>query len=470
MNVAADDPWSVQIAASHGANKPTFPSVATVIVNGIEPLDEQIGIISKRTVPEKLHDALFGQPTDRVTQPDDNPSRSINTYAILDAAKIPGLAGALDCSGLEHRCLFIGDAFTSLKDVAPWIVTLEDDNRFVRNLFTQSDASWHLWDSSPAVYLRSPASLDELWKHFRKFIRVRDENGKWFYQRFWEPQMLAVYSESEASPFDTNKITSVIATGKDNALIVTLPSASSENVRPILTERDRRRHADQATRVYSEQLARKFHLAMPRQMRRLGISDSRVLAPSILRICSTLSRLGITRAADVARLAACSAFYGTNFLNDPRLLPLTEQELRKDGIAASLRALRFEQALRNHPLHVHVTSEAGFCDLIDDLSHRETGQSLPSVPMAQFGIETEAMWSSFLARCQMSWQRAGLPIAEQSSRRDAQTRIALLWGAEFLQDPLHQDLATNLIRCPHDDISPIMCQLKQRAEKGWRDG
>lgn len=32
------------------------------------------------------------------------------------------------------------------------------------------------------VYL----SLDDMWRHFRKFTRIQDEDGKWFYFRFWE--------------------------------------------------------------------------------------------------------------------------------------------------------------------------------------------------------------------------------------------------------------------------------------------
>ena len=55
-----------------------------------------------------------------------------------------------------------------------------------RNLFTQSDAPWHLWDNESGIYIRSGGTLDDMWKHFRKFTKVQDEQGKWFYFRFWE--------------------------------------------------------------------------------------------------------------------------------------------------------------------------------------------------------------------------------------------------------------------------------------------
>ncbi|MFV0644700.1 MAG: hypothetical protein ACK5NN_09415, partial [Sphingomonadaceae bacterium] len=37
----------------------------------------------------------------------------------------------------------------------------------------------------PGIYVRSRGSLDDMWKHFRKFTRVQDESGKWAYLNFW---------------------------------------------------------------------------------------------------------------------------------------------------------------------------------------------------------------------------------------------------------------------------------------------
>ena len=99
-------------------------------------------------------------------------------YAVLDAAKIANLPELLERSGLEHRCLFKNDAFDKLKDVAPRIVRLEEGNRFTRFFFTKSDATQHLWDAKPGIFIRSDASPEELSQHFRKFTRIRDEQGK----------------------------------------------------------------------------------------------------------------------------------------------------------------------------------------------------------------------------------------------------------------------------------------------------
>src|SRR5690606_23777068 len=74
------------------------------------------------------------------------------------------------------------------KNVAPWIVRLENGNDFTRRLFTGSEGINGLWDKELGIYIRSRIGLVELRRHFRKFTRVQDENGKWFYFRFWESQ------------------------------------------------------------------------------------------------------------------------------------------------------------------------------------------------------------------------------------------------------------------------------------------
>lgn len=117
----------------------------------------------------------------------------MQVYAILDAAKVMNLPELLERSGLEHRCLFKGDAYDEMKNVAPWIVRLEENCRFTRNLFTRSEISWHLWDREPGIYVLSRGTLNDIWRHFRKLTRVRDESGKWFYLRFWEAETAEVF-------------------------------------------------------------------------------------------------------------------------------------------------------------------------------------------------------------------------------------------------------------------------------------
>ena len=128
----------------------------------------------------------------------------------------------LEASGLEHRCLFKGSAFDELKDVAPWIVRLEEGNGFTRNLFTRSDAPWHLWDKEVGVYLRSCQMLNDMWGHFRKFTKVQDEDAKWYYWRFWEPKWII----GQLTDMQPNQVDRFLP--KDFQFIVVLSSGKVE--------------------------------------------------------------------------------------------------------------------------------------------------------------------------------------------------------------------------------------------------
>ncbi len=160
-------------------------------ITGIDPLDGQFADDTAKTIPDKIRDAFFAQPEPRE---DDVQAFGgevervppLRTYAVLDAARVLNLAELLETSGLEHRCLFKGEAYDELKDVAPWLVALEEGNAFTRHLFTAGTTPWCLWDQAPGIYARSRAPLDLIWRHFRKFTRVKDDQGKWYYFRFWE--------------------------------------------------------------------------------------------------------------------------------------------------------------------------------------------------------------------------------------------------------------------------------------------
>lgn len=217
ISLQDDDPWQLRPVEA-GVRSPEHPALRIETIEGVEPLDAQLGAFPKKTVPDVLYDALFGQPEATAIEietagGDASAVPPMRTYAILDAAKVTNLPELLERSGLEHRCLFKGDAYDELRDVAPWIVQLEDDDGFTRNLFTRSDAPWHLWDTEPGIYVRSRGTLDEMWRHFRKFTRVQDESGKWFYWRFWESPVsttfLSMGNSLEAMPlvsqiFSTN--------------------------------------------------------------------------------------------------------------------------------------------------------------------------------------------------------------------------------------------------------------------------
>lgn len=168
--------------AAEGWDGAPTPALTVEAIEGVEPLDAQFGVAEPLTVPPALREALFGQPNiveGRAVPP-------LRTYVVLDAARVPGLPEMLEASGLEHACLFQGKAAVELRDVAPWLVRLDERHRFTRGLFIRGKAPWEMWDREPGILLRSARSLHDLRRHLRKFTKVQDEEGKWFYFRFWE--------------------------------------------------------------------------------------------------------------------------------------------------------------------------------------------------------------------------------------------------------------------------------------------
>ncbi|SDX37490.1 DUF4123 domain-containing protein [Tritonibacter mobilis] len=186
----ADDFWlGIARPSSQAQDVPNADSVYHALITvepllDVVPLDEQFGIWPRKTVPDGLREALFGQQ-DR-TKPE-------GSFAVLDAAKVFGLADFLDSEDLTYRCLFKGAAETDLRDVAPYLVQLDEASDLTRRLFTRSQRAGGLWDNVPGIYLRTTASFDSLWRHLRRYIRVQDENGTWMYFRFWEMRCLHHY-------------------------------------------------------------------------------------------------------------------------------------------------------------------------------------------------------------------------------------------------------------------------------------
>ena len=98
--------------------------------------------------------------------------RKGEVYAVLDAAKVPGLPEMLEASDLEHVCLFQGQFEDDVRDVAPWLVKLSPDDPLTRNVFTAGDAPWHLWDRRPGIVVGAEADMATMRRHFRRFTAL----------------------------------------------------------------------------------------------------------------------------------------------------------------------------------------------------------------------------------------------------------------------------------------------------------
>lgn len=175
-------------------------------IEGVEPLDAQQGVWPQKTVPDALMEPLFGQPEPTEDEIAHYGSQDqvppMKTYAIVDAAKLQWGGSEIENCEMPYRCLFKGDAAQELKDVAPYLIELNAETSFTRTLFTHNKnmpdemTSVHLWHKEPGIYIRSRANFEDLWRHFRQFTQIQDENNKWYFFRFWEPWVLREYLNS----------------------------------------------------------------------------------------------------------------------------------------------------------------------------------------------------------------------------------------------------------------------------------
>ncbi|WRY33730.1 DUF4123 domain-containing protein [Thioclava litoralis] len=81
---------------------------------------------------------------------------------------------------------------------------MKSTDRLSRALFTRGSGTNALWDKGAAIFIRSKSAIDDLWSHFRKFVRYREADGRWTYFRFWDAAYLYQYALShheDAAPY-----------------------------------------------------------------------------------------------------------------------------------------------------------------------------------------------------------------------------------------------------------------------------
>ena len=111
----------------------------------------------------------------------------LGTYAVLDAARDERIYPALTQADTESLCLYLGDKAEELAAVAPYLLSLTKEDPFTQWLMDNG------WGKSWGIFVRSPASLKELHRHFRKFLMVYDEKGTPLYFRYYDPRVMRVY-------------------------------------------------------------------------------------------------------------------------------------------------------------------------------------------------------------------------------------------------------------------------------------
>jgi hypothetical protein len=120
-------------------------------------------------------------------------------FAILDAARDPYIYALLLQSQSQYQSLYEGTKGVSLSDVAPYLVQLPQDSALLQILVREG------WGKSWGVYLKCAAEFQDVRRHLRHFLEVRQPDGEQVYFRFYDPRVVRVYlptlGPSEARAF-----------------------------------------------------------------------------------------------------------------------------------------------------------------------------------------------------------------------------------------------------------------------------
>jgi len=108
-------------------------------------------------------------------------------YAVLDGASVENLLTALYTQQPHYECLYRGELEPDIAEVAPYLVCLEPDASFTRWVVDEG------WGNHWGVFAQSAATLDELRRHFRKFLVVHDAEGNPLLFRYYDPRVLRTY-------------------------------------------------------------------------------------------------------------------------------------------------------------------------------------------------------------------------------------------------------------------------------------
>lgn len=164
--------------------------------NHQEPLSPS-PVWDKNTLKKDI--ALFGEPLPE-----------LKCYFILDANKHKFLKPESFHCRIEN--LFQGEFAEITKEIGPYLVEVIPYPDYkaeseLMGLFSDEGAMTRFnWHEELGIFIHSRYDFDTVLHHLRHFPVMKDENGKWFFFRFYDPKVLRNYLDVIAtSPEKLNK-------------------------------------------------------------------------------------------------------------------------------------------------------------------------------------------------------------------------------------------------------------------------
>lgn len=108
-------------------------------------------------------------------------------FAILDGARDQKVIAFLRQPDVQYESLFEGGSGETLAEAAPHLLALPSQSDLLEKLLRAG------WGRAWGVYLASHLPFAEVRKHLRRFLQVRNEDGREMYFRFYDPRVLRVF-------------------------------------------------------------------------------------------------------------------------------------------------------------------------------------------------------------------------------------------------------------------------------------
>ena len=431
-------------------------------IKDVAPLDSQHGIWPEKNVPDFLVETLFGhaEPTEAEISYYDGfkaipPTK---TYAIVDAGKFQWGFDEIKNCGMPFRCLFKGEAAKQLKDVAPYLIEINQESRFTQRLFKYDPeipdvmTSVHLWHKEPGIYIRSRSDFDTIWKHFRRFTRVQNDKGEWYYFRFWEPkvslntlQMLSG-NQKETSDFlrprNNPPVFSILVISDAKLSVIKPVDTIDESTRaPFILTKDKYDFLNNSYRErFEKEFAKKLFDISPKHRMWLAIDSIEPIEKFVQILAYGAKEIGFRAKNEVAKLVSFSYFFGSYSLNDPRLVSLKHNILFSPENRPINRIQKFEEAVEKNNLHEIFLSNDSLRLIAELLSKISQGGEAVLTEMinAHPYLLPHGVKADFVAACHAQCKKWRLDVSEE--RIIAHRMCSITFTPFFMDDPLHESL------------------------------
>ncbi len=112
-------------------------------------------------------------------------------YAVVDAARMGlHLRTLAALPGSKIRSLFRGEEEHTLKFVAPYLLACPPGS--VARDFLLDQGRGQSW----GIMVEAELSFDEILRHLRRLLKVKFEDGRQYYFRFYDPRVLRIFLPS----------------------------------------------------------------------------------------------------------------------------------------------------------------------------------------------------------------------------------------------------------------------------------